>query len=263
MWNRAGSVRQRGQLLGDLADQRAERRALGTHVVGHRRRRDALREARIGDERRAAVGDPRDRPAHAQHDAEWGASIVSYSRKHPVKLEHTLLETEMLRRRVPGLILDARNEPRAHRPMVDITETTSYVAAPIAPEGRVIGMVHADLHHTGRQVDVADRDVLWTFAEGFGYAVQCAVLGERLRRAADAAATAPASSADELLGPVDALKLRSSMTLFLQAADGDAAEGFTAVLDRWYGGEPDPATVALLAAEREADRPTPARPADA
>lgn len=47
-----------------------------------------------------------------------------------------------------------------------------------------------------------------------------------------------------ILGPVDALKLRSSMTLFAHA---DPAEPlFPAVLERFYGGEPDPATLALL-----------------
>jgi uncharacterized protein (DUF1810 family) len=46
------------------------------------------------------------------------------------------------------------------------------------------------------------------------------------------------------MGPIDALKLRSSMTLFLRAAPGEPA--FQAVLDRFYGGIPDPATERLL-----------------
>ena len=44
------------------------------------------------------------------------------------------------------------------------------------------------------------------------------VLGPRLVEAALAAADAPAASAEELLGDVDAVKLRSSMTLFAHAA---------------------------------------------
>jgi uncharacterized protein (DUF1810 family) len=70
------------------------------------------------------------------------------------------------------------------------------------------------------------------------------VLGARLREAADAALTAPAASADALLGGIDAQKLRSSMTLFLRAAPDEAL--FGRVLDRWYDGEPDAATDALL-----------------
>jgi len=72
------------------------------------------------------------------------------------------------------------------------------------------------------------------------------VLGERLRRATATVLLGPADDADDLLGAVDALKLRSSMTLFARAAP---AEGrFTRVLDRFYDGVPDPRTVELLTA---------------
>ena len=71
------------------------------------------------------------------------------------------------------------------------------------------------------------------------------VLGPRLAECARLAAQAPAESVEQLLGGVDALKLRSSMTLFLRA-DPSRPE-FQQVLDRWYGGEPDPATDRLLA----------------
>ena len=51
-------------------------------------------------------------------------------------------------------------------------------------------------------------------------------------------------SAEDVLGPVDAVKLRSSMTLFAQAAPGEPL--FRAVLDRFFDGRPDPATERLL-----------------
>jgi uncharacterized protein (DUF1810 family) len=70
------------------------------------------------------------------------------------------------------------------------------------------------------------------------------VLGPRLREAAEAALTAPAGSADALLGGIDARKLRSSMTLFLRAAPEEPL--FRRVLDRWYDGAVDPATDRLL-----------------
>jgi uncharacterized protein (DUF1810 family) len=70
------------------------------------------------------------------------------------------------------------------------------------------------------------------------------VLGPRLREAAAVAEAAPARSADELLGGIDAMKLRSSMTLFARAADDPAP--FRAVLDRWYAGTEDPVTLRLL-----------------
>lgn len=76
-------------------------------------------------------------------------------------------------------------------------------------------------------------------------------LGPRLVRAAETAAAAPATDADALLGGIDAIKLRSSMTLFARVArdsDSDAAAApFQAALDRWYDGLEDPETVRRLA----------------
>jgi len=67
------------------------------------------------------------------------------------------------------------------------------------------------------------------------------LLGPRLRECCEALlAAGPAASAESILGGIDAIKVRSSMTLFHRA---DPAEPlFTAVLDRFYGGELDPAT---------------------
>ena len=47
-----------------------------------------------------------------------------------------------------------------------------------------------------------------------------------------------------MLGPVDALKLRSSMTLFAHAAAGEPV--FADVLAQYYGGAEDPATVSRI-----------------
>ena len=119
---------------------------------------------------------------HFEGDDTWAQEILAYSRRHPAELTHATLETQMIRRRAPGLILDARNDPRAHRDMVEATRTRSYVAAPIMPAGRVIGFVHADRYFAGTEVDAGDRDLLWAFAEGFGYALERTVLAERLRQ---------------------------------------------------------------------------------
>lgn len=73
------------------------------------------------------------------------------------------------------------------------------------------------------------------------------VLGSRLRAAAEAALAAPATSADGIFGAIDAVKLRSSMTLFARAAP--EAPVFRAVLARFFDGEADPVSVELLAAE--------------
>src|SRR5262245_13808588 len=69
------------------------------------------------------------------------------------------------------------------------------------------------------------------------------VLGPRLRAACDAILAAP-GNAVAILGSIDALKLRSCATLFGRAAPEDPV--FPAVLERLYGGAPDPQTEALL-----------------
>jgi DNA-binding CsgD family transcriptional regulator len=123
--------------------------------------------------------------AHIEGDPEWAERILALGRAHPPPLEHGLLETEMLRRRTPALVLDPASDSRAYRPLIEATQTRAYVAAPIMPEGRVIGFVHADRFYRGPEVDTFDRDTLWTFAEGLGYAIERTVLLERLRSQRD------------------------------------------------------------------------------
>lgn len=75
------------------------------------------------------------------------------------------------------------------------------------------------------------------------------VLGPRLLECSTTIATHPDRSAEDILGGIDARKLRSSMTLFLRAAPGETV--FKTVLARFFDGEPDPATDELLAAARD------------
>jgi uncharacterized protein (DUF1810 family) len=71
------------------------------------------------------------------------------------------------------------------------------------------------------------------------------VLGPRLRACCDALLAAPPGrSAESILGSVDAMKVRSSVTLFA-AADPDEPR-FGQVLERFYDGEPDGTTLAML-----------------
>lgn len=79
------------------------------------------------------------------------------------------------------------------------------------------------------------------------------VLGPRLRECAAVLAALPDRDPQAVLGAVDALKARSCLTLFARADPGEPA--FRAVLDRWYGGEEDPATLQLLGPDTAAPRP--------
>ncbi|RPI77424.1 MAG: DUF1810 domain-containing protein [Planctomycetaceae bacterium] len=70
------------------------------------------------------------------------------------------------------------------------------------------------------------------------------LLGPRLRECAGIVATSAAASAEQIFGYPDVLKLRSSMTLFREATADN--EVFSSVLARYFGGEADPKTTAIL-----------------
>lgn len=68
------------------------------------------------------------------------------------------------------------------------------------------------------------------------------VLGARLRECLSALGAARGRSATEIFGKVDAMKLRSSLTLFLRAASEEEANVFEELLGRFFGGMVDDAT---------------------
>ena len=120
---------------------------------------------------------------HVKGDPEWAGEIARVGRAHPMPIDHTLIESEIMRRRAPVLVRDAQNDPHTNAAIGHASLSRSYVAAPIMPDGRIIGFVHADCYVSRRHVDEEDLAVLWMFAEGFGYAFQRTALSERLRSA--------------------------------------------------------------------------------
>lgn len=70
------------------------------------------------------------------------------------------------------------------------------------------------------------------------------VLGPRLTEAAEALLTLPTRYPEAVLGGIDAVKLRSSMTLFAQVPD--AGPAFRRVLEEFYAGAADGATMRRL-----------------
>ncbi len=71
------------------------------------------------------------------------------------------------------------------------------------------------------------------------------VLGRRLVDAVEAALQSDETDPRRLFGSPDGLKFRSCLTLFLAVAPDQ--ETLRRALDRFYGGRPDEATLALLA----------------
>jgi uncharacterized protein (DUF1810 family) len=89
----------------------------------------------------------------------------------------------------------------------------------------------------------AQRYAIASLSEAEAY-VAHPVLGERLRECARVLTELEDRSAEQVFGGLDALKLRSSMTLFARAAPHEPL--FGALLERYFGGEEDPATLERL-----------------
>ncbi|MBY8828390.1 DUF1810 domain-containing protein [Hephaestia mangrovi] len=95
--------------------------------------------------------------------------------------------------------------------------------------------------------ETARRYAIRDLAEARAYLLH-PLLGARLIEATEAMLDhAGAISVDRVLGPVDALKLGSSMTLFEAAAiDPDQARPFARCLDAFFSGRRDQATLDRL-----------------
>jgi DNA-binding NarL/FixJ family response regulator len=117
-------------------------------------------------------------------DPDWANEFLKLARRDGVRprLDHMLLESEVVRRRRPLIVLDPENDPRTYKPLVRASQTQSYIAAPVMPGGHVIAMLHVDRYNSGAVVTEDDANLLWTFAEGFGYAYERMRLLSRLRR---------------------------------------------------------------------------------
>jgi DNA-binding CsgD family transcriptional regulator len=108
------------------------------------------------------------------------ASFQQFVAEAEIPLAHMLMEIELVRRRMPMLVIDPADNPRTYKPIVAAARSSSYAAAPIIPTNRVIGFFHAD--RFGQQLPVGglDRDNLWAFAEHFGLLYERAVLVDRV-----------------------------------------------------------------------------------
>jgi uncharacterized protein (DUF1810 family) len=89
------------------------------------------------------------------------------------------------------------------------------------------------------QSSISKRYAIGSLAEARAYLAH-PVLGRRLTECATLVTGIIDRTAPQIFGGVDAQKLRSSMTLFACAAPGEPV--FRQVLDRYFGGTPDPAT---------------------
>ncbi len=90
---------------------------------------------------------------------------------------------------------------------------------------------------------MSQRYAIKSLAEARAY-LNHPILGPRLMACAEALLSLEDRSSDEIFGYPDDMKLRSCATLF--AAISPSGSVFHRLLDRYFQGEPDPATLRLL-----------------
>jgi LuxR family transcriptional regulator, regulator of acetate metabolism len=116
---------------------------------------------------------------HADPDNKDFNQRLNYWRESPPVVTHAFHEGEILRRRQPVLARDAMTHPLTYKPIMIALDCRAYVAAPIAVGGRSVAVIHAD--RPAGNVDLADRAILATFAEGLAMALERSELTERIR----------------------------------------------------------------------------------
>lgn len=90
---------------------------------------------------------------------------------------------------------------------------------------------------------MAQRYALRSLDEARAYLAH-PILGARLRECVAIINALPEADAKKIFGGIDAMKLRSSLTLFMRAAPDEPL--FAEALQKFFAGEPDPLTEARI-----------------
>ncbi|MEN8674042.1 LuxR C-terminal-related transcriptional regulator [Nocardioides sp.] len=115
-------------------------------------------------------------------DSEWASEILDAGRQAPQHLESGLPEQDLVRRRRPIVVtrVQKREQAKVHHAVAEASQSRSYVAAPIMPRSRVIGFLHGDRFFHRGDVTQFDSDLLGLFAQGYGFALERAILTQEL-----------------------------------------------------------------------------------
>jgi DNA-binding CsgD family transcriptional regulator len=135
-------------------------------------------------------------------DPIMAADFARLARAVRPRLDSCAPEHEAVVRQMPVLVRDAQTATGLFRPLTHVARTSAYVVAPIVRDGHTVGLLHADHFGAKRELDELDRELLWTFATGIGWAMDD-ITGRGMRRAhADEEAQA-APAAESRLGAAE------------------------------------------------------------
>jgi len=167
----------------------------------------------------------------ADADSPANAAFREYVRDARISLANGMIEAEIVRRRAPALVRDARAEPRTFAPLRDLARSSAYLVAPIVASGGVVGLLHADTYTSGRALAEADRVHLRAFADGLGLIIERTVLLDRLssqrERISRAFATAEHLVNDLCAAPVQLNRTTAVVAVAPARADSRPDDGLT------------------------------------
>jgi DNA-binding CsgD family transcriptional regulator len=120
------------------------------------------------------------RSAFVHNDPAAADAIRNAGSVSPRRVDHQLVESELVRRRSAIVVLDPQGNPRVHPELLAVTNSKAYVAAPFVVGRQVIGFMHVDGGEDGI-VDESDRHVVGMLAEALGCAFERAMYREQLQ----------------------------------------------------------------------------------
>ncbi|MGB3351872.1 MAG: LuxR C-terminal-related transcriptional regulator [Mycobacterium sp.] len=113
---------------------------------------------------------------------EWAAECQARAEHIPIHMVPGVLETEIVRRRLPALVSDPLQDPQAYQPIVGMIRTPGYVASPILVNGQIAATLHLDVYDSARNMDTFDRDIAADLAASIGHALERTVTLQQLMR---------------------------------------------------------------------------------
>lgn len=110
--------------------------------------------------------------AHSLNGPEEGRLFVQVGQQRPFQHLRGLFELEVVQRRATILRQGVRESARVHPELIKVTQSDTYIAAPLVSGRAVVGLVHVDRHADKDPLGEFDRELVSVFCEGAGIALE-------------------------------------------------------------------------------------------
>lgn len=121
--------------------------------------------------------------AYSANGHDEARLLVEAGQQKPLQNMRNLFEFEMLEQRKAILRQGVKGSTRVHPELARLTQSESYVAAPLLSANSVVGFISLDVNVTSGTVDKFDRDLISLFSAGAGLALERVRTLERIASA--------------------------------------------------------------------------------